>query len=104
MVWPVLIAMMFMIVYDGFAMFVIDEDKDDDNSRVDDDGVNTSEARIGPGGVKTTHAMLLLMISSYTWTVRNMIMLKCRMLLVIVGNDVTENEKIQLSLLVSSTF
>ena len=31
-------------------MFVIDEDKDDDNSRGDDDGVNTSEARIGPGG------------------------------------------------------
>ena len=59
-----------------FAMFVIDEDIDDDNSRGDDDGVNTSEARIGPGGVETTHAMLL-MVSSYTWTVRNMIMLKC---------------------------
>ena len=68
-------------VYDDLAimmvlMFVIDEDIDDDNSRGDDDGVNTSEARIGPGGVETTHAMLL-MVSSYTWTVRNMIMLKC---------------------------
>ena len=31
-------------------MFAIDEDKDDDNSRSDDDGVNTSEARIGPEG------------------------------------------------------
>ena len=41
-------------VYDDLAimmvlMFVIDEDIDDDNSRGDDDGVNTSEARIGPG-------------------------------------------------------
>ena len=67
--------------YDDLAimmvlMFVIDEDIDDDNSRGDDDGVNTSEAKIGPGGVETTHAMLL-MVSSYTWTVRNMIMLKC---------------------------
>ena len=44
----------------------------DDNSRVDDDGVNTSEARIGPGGVETTHDVLL-MVSSYTWTVRKMI-------------------------------
>ena len=26
------------------------KDLDDDNSRGDDDGVNTSEARIGPGG------------------------------------------------------
>lgn len=31
-------------------MFVIDEDIGGDNSRGDDDGVNTSEARIGPGG------------------------------------------------------
>ena len=30
--------------------FVIDEHIEDDNSRGDDDGVNTSEARIGPGG------------------------------------------------------
>ena len=30
-------------------MFVIDDDIDDDNSRGDDDGVNTSEARIGLG-------------------------------------------------------
>ena len=56
-------------------MFVIDEDIGGDNSRGDDDGVNTSEARIGPGGRRATHAMLLV-VSSYTWTVRNMIMIK----------------------------